>query len=102
MVNPRYNKHNREGIKQTKEVNFMAETTMLLKDQIKLAKKKYGYPNRNQPTPIKDTLPNLTKEGLKAEKKKGKRLKDLAQEYNVKPNYLSRHLTSQGIYWREL
>ena len=80
----------------------MAETTMLLKDQIKLAKEKYGYPDHNWPTPQREKIPNLTLEELKEHKQNGKRLKDIAQEYGVKASYLSNHLTKQGIYWREL
>ena len=101
MANPRYNKPNGKGIKQTKEVKKLM-ATMLLKDQIKLAKKKYGYPHHNWPTPEKVKLPEFTIAELKEHKQNGKKLKDLANEYGVKPSYLSNHLTKQGIYWREL
>ena len=83
----------------------MTETkTMLLKDLIRLARKKYGGPTEKsgKPSPQRELIENKPYTYWKKQHDQGKTLKQVARELGVSPGYLSHCLTRQGIYWREL
>ena len=78
--------------------------TMLLKDLIRLARKKYGWPTEKsgKPSPQRELIENKPIDYWKEQHDQGKQLKEVAAELNISPCYLSKYLTSQGIYWRQL
>lgn len=75
--------------------------TVLLKDLVEQARKTYGWPNLRS-NPKKDEIQKIPKSWWKEQHDQGKQLKQVARELNINPNYLSKYLTSQGIYWRQL
>lgn len=75
--------------------------TILLKDLVEQARKEYGWPNLRS-SPNKDEIRKIPRSWWKEQHDQGKQLKQVAEELNVSPGYLSRCLTSQGIYWRQL
>ena len=80
----------------------MTETkTILLKDLVEQARKEYGWPNLRS-SPKKDHIRKIPYSYWKEQHDQGKQLKEVAEELNISPCYLSKYLTSQGIYWRQL
>lgn len=75
--------------------------TILLKDLVEQARKTYGWPNLRT-SPNKDQIRKIPRSWWKEQHDQGKQLKQVAEELNVSPGYLSKYLTSQGIYWRQL
>lgn len=75
--------------------------TVLLKDLVEQARKEYGWPDLRH-SPKKDKIRKIPKSWWKEQHDQGKQLKEVAAELNVTPCYLSKCLTSQGIYWRQL
>ena len=68
----------------------MTETkTVLLKDLVEQARRKH-------------TIRKIPRRWWKEQHDQGKQLKQVAEELNISPCYLSKYLTSQGIYWRQL
>ena len=78
--------------------------TMLLKDLIRLARKKYAGPTEKsgKPSPQRELIENKPIDYWKKQHDQGRKLKEVAAELNVSPVYLSQCLTRKGIYWREL
>ena len=78
--------------------------TMLLKDLIRLARKKYGGPTEKsgKPSPQRELIENKPYTYWKEQHDNGKTLKQVAQELKISPGYLSKILNKKGIYWREL
>jgi len=104
MASTRHNRQARKRNQQkTKMVkNFMTETkTIPLKDLIEQARKEYGWPNLRS-SPKKDEIRKIPYSYWKEQHDQGKQLKEVAAELNISPCYLSKYLTSQGIYWRQL
>ena len=75
--------------------------TVLLKDLVEQARKEYGWPDLRH-NPKKDEIRKIPDTYWKEQHDQGKTLKQVAAELNVSPVYLSKCLTSQGIYWRQL
>ena len=82
-------------------VKLTEAKTVLLKDLIEQARKEYGWPNLRS-SPNKDTIRKIPRSWWKEQHDQGKQLKEVAEELKVSPSYLSRCLTAQGIYWRQL
>ena len=83
----------------------MTETkTILLKDLIRLARKKYGGPTEKsgKPRPQRELIENKPIDYRKKQHDQGKTSQQVARELGVSPVYLSQCLTRKGIYWREL
>lgn len=83
----------------------MTETkTILLKDLIRLARKKYGWPTEKsgRPSPQRELIENKPYSYWKKQHDQGKTSQQVARELGVSPGYLSHCLTRIGIYWREL
>ena len=98
----RYHRQPRERTKQKTEMVKMTETkTIPLKDLIEQARKEYGWPNLRS-SPKKDEIRKIPDTYWKEQHDQGKQLKQVAEELNISPCYLSKYLTSQGIYWRQL
>ena len=74
---------------------------VLLKDLVEQARKEYGWPNLRS-SPKKDEIRKIPNTYWKEQHDQGKQLKEVAAELNISPCYLSKYLTSQGIYWRQL
>ena len=82
--------------------NIMTEAKkVLLKDLVEQARKEYGWPNLRS-SPKKDHIRKIPYSYWKEQHDQGKQLKEVAAELNISPCYLSKYLTSQGIYWRQL
>lgn len=80
----------------------MTETkTVPLKDLVEQARRTYGWPNLRSSLK-KDEIRKIPRSWWKEQHDQGKKLKEVAEELNVSPGYLTKHLTSQGIYWRQL
>ena len=80
----------------------MTETkTILLKDLVEEKRKQYGWPHLRH-SPTMDTIQKIPDTYWKEQHDQGKQLKEVAAELNISPCYLSKYLTSQGIYWRQL
>ena len=102
MACTRYHRPNRERTKQKQEMVKLTETkTVLLKDLVEQARKEYGWPNLRS-SPKKDEIRKIPDTYWKEQHDQGKQLKEVAEELNISPCYLSKYLTSQGIYWRQL
>ena len=102
MASTRYNRQARKRSKQKQEMVKMTETkTIPLKDLIEQARKEYGWPNLRS-SPKKDEIRKIPNTYWKEQHDQGKQLKEVAAELNISPCYLSKYLTSQGIYWRQL
>ena len=98
----RYHRPNRERTKQKQEMVKMTEAKkVLLKDLVEQARKEYGWPNLRS-SPKKDEIRKIPDTYWKEQHDQGKQLKEVAEELNISPCYLSKYLTSQGIYWRQL
>ena len=83
----------------------MTETkTILLKDLIRIARKKHGWPTEKsgKPCPQRELIENKPYSYWKKQHDQGKTSQQVARELGVSPGYLSRCLTRMGIYWREL
>ena len=74
---------------------------VLLKDLVEQARKEYGWSNLHT-DPKKDHIRKIPYSYWKEQHDQGKQLKGVAAELNISPCYLSKYLTSQGIYWRQL
>ena len=80
----------------------MTETkTIPLKDLVEQARKEYGWPDLRH-NPKKYKIRKIPRSWWKEQHDQGKQLKQVAEELNISPCYLSKYLTSQGIYWRQL
>lgn len=80
----------------------MTETkTILLKDLVEQKRKQYGWPHLRT-SQNKDEIQKIPHSWWKEQHDQGRKLKEVAAELNVSPGYLSKCLTSQGIYWRQL
>ena len=80
----------------------MTETKkVLLKDLVEQARKEYGSPHLRH-SPTMDTIQKIPDNYWKEHHDQGKTLKQVAEEVNVSPVYLSQCLTRKGIYWRQL
>ena len=102
MASTRYHRQPRERTKQKTEMVKMTETkTIPLKDLVEQARKEYGWPNLRS-SPKKDEIRKIPSSYWKEQHDQGKQLKQVAEELNISPCYLSKYLTSQGIYWRQL
>ena len=102
MASTRYHRQPRTRTKQKQEMVKLTETkTVLLKDLVEQARKEYGWPNLRT-SPNKNQIQKIPKKWWKEQHDQGKQLKQVAKELHVSPGYLSRCLTSQGIYWRQL
>ena len=82
---------------------MMREEQIPLKDLLTIARNKYNYPDpRKRDMTFKYRVQHITQEYLKQEKQKGKTLKQIAAENNVKPTSLNGYLRRKGISWREI
>ena len=80
----------------------MTETkTILLKDLVEQKRKQYGWPHLRT-SQNKDEIQKIPHSWWKEQHDQGRKLKEVAAELNISPCYLSKCLTSQGIYWRQL
>ena len=70
---------------------------VLLKDLVEQARRTHGWPSSKR-----DEIKKIPYSWWKEQHDKGRQLKEVAEELNVSPIYLSKCLTSQGIYWRQL
>ncbi len=82
-------------------VKMTTTKTIPLKDLVEQARKEYGWPNLRS-SPKKDEIRKIPDTYWKEQHDQGKQLKEVAAELNISPCYLSKYLTSQGIYWRQL
>ena len=102
MASTRHNRQARERTKQKQEMVKLTEAKkVLLKDLVEQARKTYGWPNLRS-SPKKDEIRKIPDTYWKEQHDQGKQLKQVAEELNISPCYLSKYLTSQGIYWRQL
>lgn len=102
LARTRYHRPNRERTKQKTKVKVMTEAKkVLLKDLVEQARRTYGWPNLRS-SPKKDEIRKIPNHYWKEQHDQGKQLKEVAAELNISPCYLSKYLTSQGIYWRQL
>ena len=101
MASPRHHRPDRKRTKQGE--TMMREEQIPLKDLLTIARNKYNYPDpHKRDMTFKYRVQHITQEYLKQEKQKGKTLKQIAAENNVKPTSLNGYLKRKGISWRQL